>query len=230
MNSEAGAPQLVRGLTLWDATLVTVGSIVGTGIFITTGDIAKVVPHAGLILLLWLLGGLVTMAGALTYAELGGLFPHAGGQYHFLKEAYSRFWGFLYGWGAFLVIMSGGIATMAVGFGEYVGAFLPFFSTKNVIVALPILGRTLELNGGQLAGAIAIIFLTAINYIGLKEGAAVQNAITLVKIASIVGLGGLGLILPTPVSPQLTAALPQTGLLAAMGVGMIAVLWSFDGW
>ena len=171
MKSEADAPQLVRGLSVWDVTLVTVGAILGTGIFITTGDIAKIVPHTGLILLLWLLGGLLTMAGALTYAELGGLFPHAGGQYHFLKEAYSRFWGFIYGWACFLVIMSGGIATLAVGFGEYLGAFLPFFSTKNVILAIPLGARSLELNGGQLAGAIAIVFLTAINYIGLKEGA-----------------------------------------------------------
>jgi APA family basic amino acid/polyamine antiporter len=230
MKSEVGAPELVRGLTVWDATLVTVGSIVGTGIFITTGDIAKVLPHAGLILLLWLLGGLVTLAGALTYAELGGLFPQAGGQYHFLKEAYSRFWGFLYGWAAFLVIMTGGIATIAVGFGEYLGAFLPFFSTQNVILSLPLVGRSLELNGGQLAGALAIAFLTTINYIGVREGAGLQNAITLVKIASIVGLGLLGLFLPTPVTPELTAPLPQTGVFAAMGVGMIAVLWSFDGW
>jgi APA family basic amino acid/polyamine antiporter len=230
MEREDGGPELVRGLTVWDVTLVTVGAIVGTGIFITTADIARVVPHAGLILLLWLVGGLVTLAGALTYAELGGLFPKAGGQYHFLKEAYSRFWGFLYGWGAFLVIMCGGIATLAVGFGEYLGAFLPFFSSKNVMLTLPVIGRGLEINGAQLGGALAIIVLTAINYIGLREGAGVQNAITLVKIASIVILGGLGLVLPTPVAPQLTASVPETGLMAAMGVGMIAVLWSFDGW
>jgi APA family basic amino acid/polyamine antiporter len=224
------APELVKGLGLWDATLVTVGAILGTGIFITTSDIARMVPHAGLILLLWLAGGLVTMAGALTYAELGGLFPRAGGQYHFLKEAYSPFWGFLYGWAAFLVIMTGGIATLAVGFGEYLGAFLPFFSTQHVVLALPLGWKTLEINGGQVAGALAITLLTAINYIGLKEGAGVQNVITLIKIGSIVGLGLLGLFGPAPVSPQLLTGVPTGGVLAAMGVGMIAVLWSFDGW
>jgi APA family basic amino acid/polyamine antiporter len=215
---------------MWDATLVTVGSILGTGIFITTADIARVLPHSGLILLLWLLGGLVTLAGALTYAELGGLFPRAGGQYHFLKEAYSPFWGFLYGWAAFLVIMTGGIATLAVGFGVYLGAFLPFFSTSNLVLSLPLGFLTLEVNGAQLAGALAIVFLTAINYIGLKEGAGLQNVITVIKIGSIVALGLVGLWLPATVEARLFAAVPQAGLLAAMGVGMIAVLWSYDGW
>ena len=96
---------LVRGLGVWDAALVTIGSVLGTGIFITTADMARALPHAGLILLAWVVGGLLTLAGALTYAELGVLFPRAGGQYHFLKEAYGPLWGFLFGWTCFLVIM-----------------------------------------------------------------------------------------------------------------------------
>jgi len=231
MSKSDGTPtELVRALTVGDVTLVTVGSILGTGIFITTADIARLLPHPGLILLLWILGGLVTLSGALTYAELGGLFPRAGGQYHFLKEAYSPFWGFLYGWAAFLVIMTGGIATLAVGFGEYLGAFLPFFSTKHVLLSLPLGARSLEINGGQLGGALAITFLTAINYVGLKEGTGVQNAITVIKIGSILALGFFGLMQPLPVTPQLFASLPAGGVLTAMGVGMIAVIWSFDGW
>src|SRR3989304_3634089 len=141
----AGGPaesaELVRGLGTWDAALVTIGSVLGTGIFITTGDIARVLPHPGLILLVGVAGGLVTLAGALTYAELGALFPRAGGQYEFLKEAYGRFFGFLFGWAAFFVIMTGGIAALAVGFGEYLRDFVPFFSTKNVLVSVPIGGR-----------------------------------------------------------------------------------------
>ena len=107
---------LVRGLGRWDATLLTVGAVIGTGIFITPADIARALPHHGLILLVWLVGGLLTLAGALSYAELGALFPRAGGMYHYLKEAYGTFWGFLYGWACFLVIMSGGIAALAVAF------------------------------------------------------------------------------------------------------------------
>ena len=230
-EAEPLAPELVKGLGVWDVTLVTVGSILGTGIFITTADIARVVPHAGLILLLWLAGGLVTLAGALTYAELGGLFPRAGGQYHFLKEAYSPFWGFMYGWAAFLVIMTGGIATLAVGFGEYLGAFLPFFSTQHVVFALPLGWKTLQVNGGQVAGALAITLLTAINYIGLREGTGVQNAITLVKIASIVGLGLFGLFGPLPVSPQLVggAALGGSARRHGRGHDRRALVASTDG-
>jgi APA family basic amino acid/polyamine antiporter len=221
---------LVRGLGAWDAALVTIGSVLGTGIFITTGDIARVLPHSGLLLLVWILGGLATLAGALTYAELGALFPRAGGQYHFLKEAYGRFWGFLFGWVAFLVIQGGGIATLAVGFGEYLGAFLPFFSTSHVLFAAPVGPWTWTVNGGQLGGALAILLLTAINYVGLKQGAGVQNVITIVKIGSIVGLALFGLLVPATASPRLFAPLPSGNLLAAMGVAMVAVLWSFDGW
>src|SRR3954465_9887408 len=122
-----GGAGLVRGLGTWDGALLTIGSVVGTGIFITTGDMAKVLPSGGLILLVWTAGGLLTLAGALTYAELGVLFPRAGGIYHYLKEAYGPLWGFLYGWIAFLVIMSGGNAALGVAFGEYLGSFLPFF-------------------------------------------------------------------------------------------------------
>jgi APA family basic amino acid/polyamine antiporter len=227
MADEAPAkPQLVRGLGAWDATLITIGSILGTGIFITTGDMARVLPHPGLILAAWLVGGLLTLTGALTYAELGGMFPEAGGQYHFLKEAYGPIWGFLFGWAAFTVINSGGIATIAVGFGEYLGSFVPFFSTQNELIAIA--GRAIT--GGQLAGALAIVLLTAVNYVGLREGAGVQNFVTVVKVAAIVGLGVIGLLVPAPVSVTLFAPLPHGNALAAFGVAMIAVLWSFDGW
>jgi basic amino acid/polyamine antiporter, APA family len=229
------AERLVRGLGAWDGALITIGSIVGTGIFITTGDMARALPHGGLILLAWALGGLLTLAGALTYGELGGLFPRAGGIYHFLREAYGPLWGFLYGWTAFLVIMSGGIAAIAVGFGEYLGSFLPFFSTRHILLSLPLGSWTWTVSGGQLAAVLAIAFLTAINYYGLKEGAWVQNLLTLVKVGSIVLFIVLGLTATTPTaapsSPAAAPALPGGGLLlAAFGVAMIATLWTYDGW
>lgn len=228
MAEQAGGhkPELVRGLGAWDGALLTIGAILGSGIFITTGDIARVLPHAGLILLVWAVGGLLTLAGALTYAELGGMFPKAGGQYHFLKEAYGPIWGFLFGWTSFFVIMTGGIAALAVGFGEYLGSFLPFFATKNVLLTV----SGWSLSGGQLAGALAIALLTAINYIGVREGAGVQNFVTVAKIGSLVGLGLVGLFAPSSVSVRLTAPLPPGNVLVAFGVGMIATLWSFDGW
>lgn len=226
------APTLVRGLSAWDGTLLTIGSIVGTGIFITTADMAKVLPHPGLILLVWLAGGLLTLAGALTYGELGVLFPRAGGLYHFVKEAYGPLMGFLYGWTAFLVIMSGGNAAIAVAFGEYLGSFLPWFATQHVLLAVPIGSWTWTLSGGQVAAVLALLLLTAVNHFGLKEGAWVQNTLTVIKIGAIVGLIAVGLFAPAPVTPNLfgPASPISGGLLAAFGVAMIAALWTYDGW
>lgn len=227
-----GEKRLIRGLGTWDAALLTIGAVVGTGIFITTGDMAKVLPSAGLILLVWAAGGLLTLAGALTYAELGVLFPRAGGIYHYIREAYGPLWGFLYGWIAFLVIMSGGNAALGVAFGEYLGSFLPFFSTKHVLFSVPLGSWAWSVSGGQLAAVIALVVLTGVNHLGLKEGAWVQNALTAIKIGSIVLFGVLGLMAPAPASSALTEpshAVPGS-LLAAFGVAMIAALWTYDGW
>src|SRR5262249_41755844 len=115
---------LVRALGGWDGALITIGAMLGSGIFLTTSDIARRLPHSRLILVLWLAGGALALARALAYAELGAMFPRAGGPYHYLREAYGSFWAFLYGWTSFLIIMSGGVATIAVGFGEYLQPFV----------------------------------------------------------------------------------------------------------
>ena len=229
---ETSGTGLVRGLSTLDGTLLTIGSIVGTGIFLTTSDMARVLPHPGLILLVWLAGGLLTLAGALTYGELGAMYPRAGGLYHFVREAYGPLWGFLYGWTAFLVIMSGGIAAIGVAFGEYLGSFLPFFGTGNILASVPLGGWTWTLSGGQVAAVGAIVVLTGVNHLGLKEGAWVQNALTVLKIGAIVGLGALGLLAPAQTAPRLLAPVGGIpgGLLAAFGVAMIAALWTYDGW
>ena len=206
-------PGLVRGLSTWDGALLTIGSIVGTGIFLTTSDMARVLPHSGLILGVWLAGGLLTLAGALTYGELGAMFPRAGGMYHYLREAYGPLWGFLFGWAAFLVIMSGGMAALGVAFGTYLESFFPFISPK-------------------VGACLAILVLTAINHLGLKEGAAVQNALTVLKIGSIAAFVALGLFAPVPARTDLAAPMGIAGgaLLTAFGVAMIAALWTYDGW
>lgn len=229
-RQETGSSGLVRGLGVFDATMLTVGSVIGTGIFITTADIARALPHQGVILGVWVLGGLLTLAGALTYAELGALFPRAGGMYHFLKEAYGPLWGFLYGWACFLIIMSGGIAALAVAFGEYLGSFVPFFSTGNLLVSVSLDGWTWSLSGGQIAAVAAILLLTAVNYLGLREGAGVQNLLAVIRIGSIAVFVALGLGVEAHAPVSLTAPLPAGGLLAAFGVAMIAALWTYDGW
>src|SRR5262245_6752385 len=223
---------LERGLGVVDAALVSVGSVLGTAIFITPADVARVLPHPGLMLLAWVLGGLITLAGTLTYAELGALFPRAGGQYEFLKEAYGRFFGFLFGWVAFAVIMCGGLAAIAVGFGVYLGAFLPFFSAGHILFTLSLGGFTRSLNGAQLAGALALAFLPVVNYVGLRAGAGLQNAVTVAKLGSLFGLGLLGFLVPAPATPAFFGPLPAGAgsVLASFGVAMIAIFWAYDGW
>ncbi len=221
---------LERALSTSDAILVTIGATLGTGIFLTTSEIAKAVPDPRGILILWAGGGLLALAGALTYAELGAMYPRAGGQYHYVKEAYGPLFGFLYGWGSFFVMMTGGIAVLAVGFGEYLGAFLPFFSSAHRLWTVPLGAFAWSATGAQLAGAIAIAGLTAINYAGVRAGTRFQNAITAAKVGSLVLLGVVGMFLPAR-----AAAFPHGGSLfstgfAAAGVGMIAVLWTYDGW
>ncbi len=221
---------LVRGLGTWDTVLLTIGSVIGTGIFITTADMAAVLPSQGLILGVWVVGGLLTLAGALTYAELGTLFPRAGGIYHYLKEAYGPLPGFLYGWACFLIIMSGGIAALAAAFGEYLGSFLPFSSSRQALVAVPLGPWTWSISGAQATASLAILALTAANHLGLRTGAGVQNLLTVLKVAAIVLVVGCGFLVEAPVRYSLTGPAAGGGLLAGFGVAMIAALWTYDGW
>lgn len=203
----SGAPRLARRLGAWDATLLTIGSVIGTGIFITTGDMAKVLPSAGWILAVWVVGGLLVLAGALSLAELGAAFPRAGGIYTFLREAYGPLWGFLYGWASFLVIMAGGIAALSIGFGEYLGSFLPWFATSHEIWSLQLTpGWTWAVNGGQLAGVLAILVLTAINAVGVRQGAWVQNLLTAAKVGVIALFVIGGLVVPFARAPGAAAS------------------------
>jgi len=228
--SDRNGVGLVRALGRWDAVLLTIGSVVGTGIFLTSADIARELPHGGFLLAVWLIGGLLTLAGALTYAELGAMFPEAGGIYSFLREAWGPLPAFLYGWGAFLVIMSGGLAALAVGFGHYLGGFLPWFAPEHVLASRSFGSWTWTLSGAQVAAAAAILALTAINHFGLKQGAWTQNLLTAIKVAAFGGFCLFGVFVPARAVPAIGAALPSRHLLAAFGVAMIAALWTYDGW
>jgi APA family basic amino acid/polyamine antiporter len=226
MASPAPSSGLLRALGAGDLALITIGSVLGSAIFIAAADVPRAVPHPLLVLLLWTAGGLVTIAGALTYAELGTMFPRAGGQYQYLKEAYGPLWGFLFGWAAFLVVMSGGLASLAVAFGEYLGSFVPFFSTTHVLLTV----GGWRMNGGQFAAALAIVGLTAINYVGVKEGAGIQNLVTVAKVGSLLAIALFGFVMPSAVHTDWTPPLPPSTTASAFGVGMIAVFWGYDGW
>ncbi|HEX9800042.1 MAG TPA: amino acid permease [Thermoanaerobaculia bacterium] len=226
---------LRRTLGAWDGTLITVGSVVGTGIFLVGSDLARAVPHAGLVLAIWLAGGLLSLAGALTYAELGTMYPRAGGIYLFLREAYGPLAGFLYGWASFLVIMSGGIAAISVGTARYLGYFLPFSSPERVVVALPLGGWTWSVSGAQVVAAAIVLGLTAINHFGVRGGTATQNLLTVAKVGAIGLFVAFGLLVPARADNALFSnpfAVDGAGglALAGLGVAMIAVLWTYDGW
>jgi APA family basic amino acid/polyamine antiporter len=221
---------LVRVLGLWDVTAITAGTILGSAIFVAAAFVPREMPHPTLALLLWMAGGVIAIAGALTYAELGTMFPEAGGQYHYIKQAFGPLWGFLFGWTSLLAIQAGANAYLGVAFGEYLGAFVPFFSSTRVIASIPAGPWTWTLNTVQLAAVSAIAVLSMVNYFGTKQGAMVQGTLTAIKLLSVGGLIGFGLLAPAKVAPDWTAPLPPGNLVAAMGLAILAVLGNFDGW
>ncbi len=225
--------QLVRAIGLGTATLFVVGSVVGSGIFLTTGLMVAHIPSAALLLLAWALGGLLALAGGLTYGELGAMFPRSGGVYVFLREAYGPLVAFLYGWAALLVVVSGGIAAVAVGFAEYLSYFFPALSPARVLVAvpLPLAAREWTVSAGQLTAVAAIAVLGAVNYVGVRSGNLVNAVLTVAKVAGLAALPLMALV-AHPVTPSFVPVVPP-GIerpFAQFGVAMIAVLWTYEAW
>lgn len=236
-STKAAEGQLVRRLGLFDSTMVMVGIVLGSGIFLTTGIMAKTIPSAPLILLAWIVGGLLTLAGALTYAELGAAMPEAGGQYVYLREAYGPLCGFLFGWVVFLVYMSGGIAALGVAFAEYFGYFFPSLSTNTVIYSTAIRAFNhsyyFSLSMGQVVAVVAIVLLSAANFLGVVLGKTIQNTFTVVKIGILLALISLGMTIGqgTAIDFSLNPREAGTGqLLTGFGIALVAVAWAFDGW
>src|SRR5271157_771796 len=180
----------VRAIGLFDGTMIVVGSMIGSGIFIVAAEISRLTGSPGGLLLTWILTGLLTIAAALSYGELAALFPHAGGQYVYLREAYSPLWGFLYGWTLFLVIQTGTIAAVAIGFARYLGVLFPAISPQTWVVRPINLGSSfaVSLSVQQLVAALMIVFLTFLNTRGVKLGKWIQNVFTSAKMISLLGL------------------------------------------
>jgi APA family basic amino acid/polyamine antiporter len=209
-------PQLQKKLTLYGLTMIAVGSCIGSGIFVTPYQIVQALPHQGWVLIVWVLGGLIALTGALTFAELGARFPEAGGVYVFLKEAYGEWVGFLYGWVTLLVINTGALAALGIALAEYMTYFFP-------------LGMT-----GKLGIAIAVILgLTGINIMGVQTSQTFANLFTGLKLLAMAAIVGVGLIYfdsgEVPQSFALTEAMPEN-IGSALLVALIGVLWSFGGW
>ncbi len=190
------AKRLVRGLGSVDATMIVIGSMIGSGIFITSAESSRLVGSPGWLLMAWALGGVLTITGALSCAELAAMMPRAGGQYVFLREAYGKLTGFLFGWSLLLIIQTGTIAAVAVAFANFMGVLVPSISGDNYLIAPHALGGyAISLSTQQLVAVLMIAVLTFTNTFGLKTSKIIQNTFTFTKTAALFALILLGLTL-----------------------------------
>src|SRR6267142_5304198 len=194
--ADTSSPKLVRGLGLIDASMIVVGSMIGSGIFITSAESARLVGAPGWLLVAWALAGVLTITGALCCAELAAMMPRAGGQYVFLREAYGPATGFLFGWSLFFVVQTGTIAAVAVAFANFMGVLTGRVS-ENIYIIRPIhLGSyALSLSTQQFVAILLVLLLTFTNTRGLKTGKLIQNTFTFTKTAALIGLILVGLLL-----------------------------------
>jgi basic amino acid/polyamine antiporter, APA family len=249
--------KFVRGLGLLDSTMLVAGSMIGSGVFIVSADIARLVGSSGWLLVVWAITGVLTIVAALSYGELAAMMPRAGGQYVYLREAYSPLWGFLYGWTLFLVIQTGTIAAVAVAFARFLGVFTDTVSPTQWIVPPIMLSQryAVSLSTQQLVAILIIVFLTIVNTRGLQLGKLIQNVFTSAKTLSLFALVVLGILIgrnadaiqanftnfwtPSAVLP-ITSDLPFIGAVSATGgalgmliaicVGQVGSLFSADAW
>jgi APA family basic amino acid/polyamine antiporter len=216
VQAEKPAIELKRQLSLFDATMVNVGTVLASGIFLVPASIALLVPASGPNLAVWLVGGVLAMFGAFTLAELSGLMPHTGGLFVFLEKAFSPLWGFLYGWALFLVIQTGTIAALGVAFATYLGHFWPLSDLEIKLVAVA-----------------SIIVLTALNCRGVRLGVWTLNLLTVIKVAIIVIVLGWTLKPGTLQAENFAPLWPTDWDFEATklwGLALIGVLWAYDGW
>ena len=239
-----------RSLGLFDSTMVVAGSMIGSGIFIVSAEMSRQLGSSGWLLLSWLIAGVLTVTGALSYGELASMMPTAGGQYVYLREAFSPMFGFLYGWTLFLVIQTGTVAAVAVGFARFLGVLVPGVSeSRYLIPPIHIFGRYwVSLSSAQLVGVLVILLLTWSNSRGVEYGKRVQNVFTVSKIASLAGIILLGLLIGSraavihanfaapwtrrgtvAVLPGISAA-TAFGLFIALCISQVGSLFSSDAW
>jgi APA family basic amino acid/polyamine antiporter len=235
--------KLVRSLSLLDSILLLTGGIIGSGIFLTAQDVAANTRTPFLFLIIWMIGMGITLLACFAFAEMGAMFPHAGGQYVYMREAYGEFVAFLYGWMILTVSIGGTIAALAAGFSLYIGGMFPALSASHawtlphfdweigpVTVPIP----ALKFTRGHLVALTAIALQTLVNIFGVRRGAVLQNVATWLKFAAIAVFVILGLAVGTGSWGHYSTPLPVTAgspsILAGIGVGLIAVFWAYDGW
>ena len=253
--AESSNEGFVRSLGLYDSTMIVAGSMIGSGIFIVSADIARQTGSVGGLLLTWIITGLLTIFAALSYGELAAMMPKAGGQYVYLRESYSPLWGFLYGWALFLVIQTGTIAAVGVGFARFLGVLFPAISPETYIIPPTHIssGYAVSLSMQQLVAIVMIIFLTMLNMQGLALGKWIQNIFTSAKTLSLIALILLGIVIGngmfsgnmtnlfTPQNaevikpyfsfmPEVSVGSGLFGLIVIFGVAQVGSLFSSDAW
>jgi len=227
-------PGLVRGLSLLDSVLLLVSGIIGSSIFLTAKDIAGPLPHPVWFFLVWVLGGAISLCACVAFAELGSMFPDSGGQYIYLREAYGDLVAFLYGWMLFAVANGGTIAALSVAAAAYMGNIIPAISPDHLIFA----AAGIVFTRAHLVGLMLIAILTYVNVFGLRWGALLQNISTWTKFTAMAGFVLLGFAIGKGHWSNFTAhptgglsmGLGPGQLISALGVGLIAVFWAYDGW
>ena len=222
---------LVKGLGAWAAMAMVVGHIIGTGVFLKPREMAEATNSLGLIFVVWVVGGLLSLAGALANAELGAMFPRAGGNYVYLR------WGFLFGWMNNLIGKPSSISTIAAGFLIFLSFFFPWMRETIVQIPIPVPGAAepyiFNFTWAQPLAAVAILFMTFINYLGVRLAGQLQVVLTSIKVTSILAVVVLGFMLAKPGEPSALPIFPATytaGLLGGFFVALAGALWAYDGW
>jgi len=230
MNRSTSQTELKRDLGPWAAASIVVGTVIGSGIFLVPHDMVLRVGTPRMVFVVWIFGGLLSLAGSLLYAELAAAIPEAGGEYAYLREAYGPVWGFLYSWTQMWVAKSGSLAAFATGFFYYLTNFFPGLDTVFYRLPLPLgpHGGPLEFRYGQLLAMALIFSLAWLNYYGVKLGGEVQVAVTVLKVALIAAIIIAGLGFGTPHAPAAPSAAPLTA--AGFFAALAAAFWAYDGW
>jgi len=228
-EEQAGQYELKRALGIWSAAAIVVGTVIGSGIFLVPNTMVKNVGSPGMVFAVWIFGGILTLFGALSYAELAAALPEAGGEYVYLREAYGPLWGYIYAWTQMGVAKSGSIATLATGFFIYLANFRPELQNVWMVVPLP-LGHQLEIRYGQLLAMSVIALLALINYFGVKIGGNVQVVVTVIKVGLIAAIIVIGLGSGHGALSNYQTSIPSPGGFAGFFAALVAALWAYDGW
>jgi basic amino acid/polyamine antiporter, APA family len=230
--ASAPAPSLQRVLGLWSAVSIVIGTVIGSGVFLVPSTMIAKVGSVKMLFAVWVVAGLLSLFGALTYAELAAAMPEAGGEYVYLSAAYGPFWGFLYGWTQFWVAKSGSIATLAAGFYTYLTAFVPALGAPVLVTPFHIGpgGSLLEIHYGQLVAIGVILILAAVNYAGVRAGGNVQVFVTAVKLILIAGIIAIGIFSGAGDFSHFNQHVISVGGIAGFFAAMVGALWAYDGW